>query len=408
MAIRNTDEGSTQHQGNGFKVAIIGAGLTGLIAAHALMQEGFEVVVFERDASIDARLRDWFILLHWSMAILKELLPEHVFKSLPKSYCNPHLEFNEWDESMPFYSSLTGEILFRSPIPGSRRASRLRLRKVLADGVDIKWGKFLEQMILGKLSIKLVFKDCGETFDADYVLGTDGTSSKVRELLMGVEDAKPVPSGFSTASCVCKYRDANKVNAVRKAHSVCAFMIGSNNMAGCGISSVDDPRDVSTWETFWIKVWRGRSVSLQGQEAIEYATKDLAGICEPFRSALEWTPRDSACYVGEMNYWLPSPWETHDGRVTLAGDAAHPMLPFRGQGLQHAIIDVQKYAVALRRLRGTDSTINRKEIMLAYGADVVERGYKAVAQSLKEAENSLDINTVGQTLMFTQGHDRSV
>lgn len=91
--------------------------------------------------------------------------------------------------------------------------------------------------------------------------------------------------------------------------------------------SAEDPNDVASWETFWVKVWRGHSVSLNGQEAIDYAKKDLSGICEPFRSALEWTPAGSSCYLDEMKYWLPSPWETHDGRVTLAGDAAHPMLP---------------------------------------------------------------------------------
>ncbi|KAK1985286.1 putative monooxygenase [Colletotrichum cereale] len=407
MAPPSNNDGSTQCQGSGPKVAIIGAGLTGLIAAHALKQQGFEVTVFERDASIDARPRDWTILIHWGMAILKEMLPEQVLESFPKSFCNPYLEFNEWDESIPLYNGLTGEIIFQSPTPDARRVSRLLLRQVLADGVDIRWGKHLEQLIPGKHSVELVFKD-GETFDADYVLGTDGASSKVRELLMGIEDAKPVPSGFSIANCMCKYRDADKVNAIIGAHPVCALMMGSENMAGCGVSSVGDPKDVSTWETFWVKIWRGHSVSLRGQEAIEYATRDLAGICEPFRSALEWTPENSPCYLDEMKYWLPSPWETHDGRVTLAGDAAHPMLPFRGQGLQHAIIDVQKYIIALTRLRGTDNASNRKEIMIAYGADVVERGSNAVAQSLKEAENALDINTVGQMLMITQGHSRSV
>ncbi|KZL63360.1 fad-binding domain containing protein, partial [Colletotrichum incanum] len=277
----------------------------------------------------------------------------------------------------------------------------------LADGIEIQWGKNLENITPGSNSVELVFRD-GERFDANYVLGTDGVSSKVRELLMGVDAAKPVSSGFSIANCVCKYGDAEKVNAIVNAHSVCALMMGSGNMAGCGVSSVDDPNDMATWETFWVKVWRGHSVSLQGQEAIKYATKDLAGICEPFRSALEWTPGDSACYLDEMKYWLPSLWDTHDGRVTLAGDAAHPMLPFRGQGLQHAIIDAHKYICALTQLRDSDNAINRKEAISAYGVDVVGRGSTAVAQALKEAENALDVNTVGKMLMVTQGHGRSV
>ncbi|KAK1579953.1 uncharacterized protein LY79DRAFT_329683 [Colletotrichum navitas] len=134
-----------------------------------------------------------------------------------------------------------------------------------------------------------------------------------------------------------------------------------------------------------------------------------------------------------MKYWLPSPSETHDSRVTLARDAAHPMLPCKS-GLDHKLnirpslhyiaicsCDIQsgdkdcnmplsmcRSTIGLTQLRGTDSTINREEIVSAYGLDVVERGCKAVVQSLKEAGNSLDINTVGQTVVATQGHGISV
>ncbi|KAI3553110.1 hypothetical protein CABS01_07042 [Colletotrichum abscissum] len=407
MAIQDTNGNSDKHRNNGPKVAIIGAGLTGLIAAQGLKKSGFNVVVFERDESIAARPRDWSILIGWGMSTLTELLPEQIVKNFPQGICNPHLEFNDWDESVIGYNGATGEVMFQNSTPGARRISRRRLRKVLAEGLDIRWGKYLDQMMPRSTSMDLIFRD-GERYEADYVLGTDGVSSKVRELLMGAEKARPVPSGYSIANCVCKYGDADKVNAVVKAHSVCALMLGTANLAGCGVMSAEDPNDVASWETFWVKVWRGHSVSLNGQEAINYAKKDLSGICEPFRSALEWTPVGSSCYLDEMKYWLPSPWETHDGRVTLAGDAAHPMLPFRGQGLQHAIIDVQNYINTLSRLRDVREVTSRKNTMEAYGADVVERGSVAVAQSLKEAENSLNPDTVGNMLMVTQGHGRSI
>lgn len=74
---------------------------------------------------------------------------------------------------------------------------------------------------------------------------------------------------------------------------------------------------------------------LRGAAAIEHikATTDLgpesADVCEPFRSAIAWTPEGSECYVDEMRYWVPVSWanNTFGGRVTLVGDAAHPMLP---------------------------------------------------------------------------------
>ncbi|KAL0933715.1 FAD-binding domain containing protein [Colletotrichum truncatum] len=408
MAISSTIKNPSAPQAAGPKVAIIGAGLTGLITAHGLKKHGFDVTVYERDVSVDARPRDWTILIHWGMATLTELLPERALKKIPSAVCNPYLDFSEWDESIPGYDGNSGEMLFKNPTPGARRVSRRRFRKVLVEGLDIKWGKTLGSLsAVDDDTMHLTFDD-GTSVDANYVLGTDGVSSKVRELLVGVEAAKPIPSGFMIANCIVKYGDAEKVNMIVKSHPVCALMLGSGVMAGCGVMSVEDPNDVASWETFWVKVWKGQPVRLNGQQAIEYIQADLTGLCEPFRSAVDWTPKGSPCYIDEMNYWIPSAWETYDGKVTLAGDAAHPMLPFRGQGLQHAIIDSHHFVDALVRLRKTGDASMREETLAIYGADVVARGCTAVSQSLSEAENALNKDTVGSMLMVTQGHGRSV
>lgn len=58
-------------------------------------------------------------------------------------------------------------------------------------------------------------------------------------------------------------------------------------------------------------------------------------------------------WYGKLQHWDPlSPgnrWENQDGRVTLAGDAAHPMTFQRGQGLNHAITDALKLVQAIER-----------------------------------------------------------
>lgn len=172
------------------------------------------------------------------MPTMASLLPENVLKNLPSAICNPYLNFNDDVECLPCYNGVTGELLFKSPLPGSRRVSRQRLRGVLAEGLDIRWGRTLQEILFpvdgdSESPVQLTF-DGGHTDVADYVLGTDGSSSKVRELLLGTEAARVQLSGFIFATGITDYHDAEKVEAVVKAHPVAAISMGMETVSGCG------------------------------------------------------------------------------------------------------------------------------------------------------------------------------
>jgi len=172
------------------RVAIIGAGLTGLLKAHDLKKGGFEVVLFNKEESLDVRLRDWPISLHWGLPALKSLLSESALANFPKALSRPHLEYTPDVESMLCINGKTGEVMIKSVVPGLRRITRQRLRRILAAEFEsagaIQWGKRLEKLDVDDehhdQPVRMVFAD-GTTAEADYVLGTDGTSSKTRELL---------------------------------------------------------------------------------------------------------------------------------------------------------------------------------------------------------------------------------
>lgn len=97
--------------------------------------------------------------------------------------------------------------------------------------------------------------------------------------------------------------------------------------APCQVMYADDPNDKSTWDMFWVKIWKGTPVNLQGPEAVRYIKENTKGVCDTLQNAIDWTPEDSPCNIDEMKYWVSVPWDNHSGRVTLLGDAAHPMLP---------------------------------------------------------------------------------
>ena len=159
------------------------------------------MVVFERALHIGDRPRDWTILIHWAMP------------------------------------------LFKNRVPGARRVSRQKLRALLAKDLDeagvIRWGKRLAGFAQGEGSgsagpVQLRFED-GAAYDADYVLGADGSSSKLRELLFNGDEAARVQlSGFMFATAIVHYGDAGKVEAVLKTHPVAAITMATNSVGGCG------------------------------------------------------------------------------------------------------------------------------------------------------------------------------
>jgi hypothetical protein len=49
----------------------------------------------------------------------------------------------------------------------------------------------------------------------------------------------------------------------------------------------------------------------------------------------------------------------------------------------------------------------RKEVMGRYDDEMIQRGAKAVQESLAEARKSFDLETVSKMLMATKGHGKS-
>jgi hypothetical protein len=65
--------------------------------------------------------------------------------------------------------------------------------------------------------------------------------------------------------------------------------------------------------------------------------------------------------------------------VTLAGDAAHPMVPFRAQGLNNAMRDSYGYVEAIRSIASGTSTLDAA--IKEYSDEVFGRGAKEIAMS---------------------------
>jgi len=88
------------------------------------------------------------------------------------------------------------------------------------------------------------------------------------------------------------------------------------------------------------------------------------------------------CSGAEMAAYV----EGGSSRVTLLGDAAHPMSPFKGQGANQALLDALLLARALRSSELCDGAAPLRAALAAYEAEMMRRATPKVLKSREAAE----------------------
>lgn len=124
---------------------------------------------------------------------------------------------------------------------------------------------------------------------------------------------------------------------------------------------------------------------------------------EPFRSIIAAVDDASPAWTSFLTYWPTEPWTDHPacGKVTLAGDAAHPMTPNRGQGLNNAVLDCHELVSQIARALSGTTTL--KEAVLRYEEEMVPRGRTEVLSSLENTVAVHDWEKLMQAPIFKHG-----
>jgi len=139
---------------------------------------------------------------------------------------------------------------------------------------------------------------------------------------------------------------------------------------------------------------------------------------EPFKSASLWIPEGTPLYANFLSYWQPQPWDDKGGRITLVGDAAHPMTfrasfcPFsflvlikveRGQGMNHGIADAKVLTEQFTAAKDGKQTV--AEALDNYQKEMLARAGEEVAMSIVNTEMLHDWSRfLNSPLMAKGGH----
>jgi 2-polyprenyl-6-methoxyphenol hydroxylase-like FAD-dependent oxidoreductase len=120
---------------------------------------------------------------------------------------------------------------------------------------------------------------------------------------------------------------------------------------------------------------------------------------------VQWLPDDTYIAPDHIRYWAdPIIWPTWNGKVTLAGDAAHPMMPFRAQGLNNALQDAHSYVVGLISVVESQKTLS--EVVTEYSHESLRRGAAEIKLSSAWGPTLHDWNTLVNTPMMKQGYGK--
>lgn len=318
-------------------VIIVGAGIAGMTAAIALGRRGIDVTVLEQASELKEIGAGIQIAANGSLVLRQLGLEDEVAHHgvIPQSYDMRDIN--------------TGRLIYMSPLGdmGTKRWGAPLYNVHRADLIDI----LVRALPDGALRLNAgcsgftqdesgvtVHLASGEKLRGDALIGADGIHSVVRKELWGEDETH-----FSKILMWRALIPADRLASIDLEER-------GNYWFGPGRTLI----------TYWVRPNNLYSIlaSVPAAEVHRESWTESGDIDDLHRSFSDIEPRarkmmeqiDSAFITG-MYYRDPiDRWTS--GRVTLMGDAAHPMVPFLAQGACQGIEDAWTLAVVLERYKG--------------------------------------------------------
>lgn len=316
----------------GLRVGVAGGGIGGLSAALSLLAAGFDVQVYERAAA----LGEVGAGVQISPNASRVLHGLGLAGELARTGVRPlALHQRRWDDGRTLLRTPLGAPLeerFGFPHYQMHRADLLAALAAAIPAERVHLGHRLDGFDDHGDRVRLHFAG-GAGAEVDVLVGADGIHSDVRRLLSGAERARFTGCVAYRGLIPAERLRARQIEVTAQVwmgpgrHFVHYYVGGGRLLNFVAIVERD--------------TWTRESWTDRGQ--VSDALADFAGWHPQVRGILE--------AVEETFVWAlfdrPPLDRWSYGRVTLLGDACHPMLPFMAQGAAQAIEDGATLAACL-------------------------------------------------------------
>ncbi|UMB55379.1 FAD-dependent monooxygenase [Lutibacter sp. A64] len=374
-------------------IAIIGAGIGGVALAVACQHRGIPFTLYERDSDFDVRSQGYGLTLQQASKAIEGFglfsLKEGVVSTRHVVHTTTGTIIGEWGmrKWLQENSKTTPK---RTNIHIARQSLRLNLLNQLNSN-SVQWN---HQLIALKNnndnSIDLSFKinDSFKNTKADLVVGADGIRSTVRKYLFGEETMPLRYLGCIVILGICPLKNIETIKSeLLDCKTVFQTANGNERIYVMPFTS-----NTLMWQlSFPISEEKAKKLSALGPSALKKEACKRTQWHTPIPQLLDATleTQISGYPVYDRELLKPELLEKA-GTITLIGDAAHPMSPFKGQGANQALLDA--LSLARNITTGCSPYINwkkigiRKSVLQNFEEEMLKRSATKVKDSAKAAQ----------------------